>query len=181
LTLSYSLYLKRKLLIDVHVLAGLYTVRILAGGVAVGVVCSPWLLAFSMFLFLSLALVKRFADLGHLEGRADAASTGRGYQDTDRQVLACLGSASGLLCVLVLALYINSPQVEALYRTPAALWLLCPLIMYWVARMWIIAARGRMNADPVVFAVTDRVSFLVGACAGLVVFVASRHWAFLLP
>lgn len=174
-TLAYSLYLKRKLYIDVHVLAGLYTIRVLAGGTAVGVMCSAWLLAFSMFLFLSLALVKRYSELRRV-GRRKRATRGRGYRASDRQIIANLGTGSGLICALVLALYINSPQVGLLYSTPDALWLLCPLVMYWVGRIWLIAHRGRMDSDPVVFAIKDKMSYVVGVCGGAVIAVASYQW-----
>jgi 4-hydroxybenzoate polyprenyltransferase/phosphoserine phosphatase len=178
LTLAYSLFFKRKLLIDVHILAGLYTIRVLAGGVAIGVVCSPWLLAFSMFLFLSLALVKRFTELRQLRRRRCRTARGRGYRASDCQLIAALGACSGLMCVMVLALYINGPQVEILYGTPTVLWLLCPLLMYWVARVWLIAHRGKMTSDPVVFAIKDKVSYLVGLCSVAVVIAATCRWNF---
>src|SRR5262249_11982373 len=145
LTLAYSLYFKRKLLLDVHFLGGLYTIRVLAGAAATGVTCSAWLLAFSMFLFLSLALVKRFTESFHLEQQNLSSAAGRSYRASDAQALASLGTGSGFLCVLVLALYVNSPQVGALYPTPSALWLLCPLMMYWISRVWLIAYRGKME------------------------------------
>lgn len=178
LTLAYSLYLKRKLLVDVYALGALYTLRVLAGGAATGIVVSAWLLAFSMFLFLSLALVKRFAELRAMEPGAPKQAAGRGYLASDVQAIGSLGTASAFMCVLVLALYINSPQVGPLYREPAVLWLLCPLLMYWVSRVWVIAYRGQMDADPVVFALTDRVSYLVGLAAAAVIVVASVGWPF---
>jgi 4-hydroxybenzoate polyprenyltransferase/phosphoserine phosphatase len=176
LTLGYSLYFKRKLLVDVHFLGGLYTIRVLAGGAAAGIICSPWLLGFSMFLFLSLALVKRFAELRNLEQQQIEVAKGRGYQASDLQVVCNLGTASGFCCVLVLALYISSPQIEPLYKTPAALWMLCPLVMYWISRVWVVAHRGKMDVDPVVFALKDKVSYLVGACAALVISAARIPW-----
>ena len=179
-TVAYSLYLKRKLLLDVYALGVLYTVRVLAGGAATGVPVSAWLVAFSMFLFLSLALVKRFAEIQRLaqEG-AEGRAHGRNYRAADVQALSSLGTGSGFMCVLVLALYINSPQVLPLYRTPAALWLLCPLLMYWISRVWVLAFRGRMHSDPVLFALTDKVSYLVGLLAGVVMFVATLDWPML--
>jgi 4-hydroxybenzoate polyprenyltransferase len=177
LTLAYSLYFKKKPLLDVHVLGGLYTLRVLAGNAATGIAYSPWLLSFSLFLFLSLALLKRFAELRSLAEQKLTAAKVRGYLETDMPAIPSLGMGSAFLCVLVLALYINSPQVEALYRTPVILWLLCPLIMYWVSRMWLIAYRGKMDQDPVVFALKDRVSYVVGLCAGAVLLAATLSWS----
>lgn len=180
LTLAYSLYFKRKLLLDAFFLAGLYTIRVLAGGAATGIVCSPWLLAFSMFLFLSLALVKRFSELRDLRRTKSRSVRGRSYHTGDAIAISCLGTAGGFMAVLVLALYINSPQVQPLYPTPAILWLLCPLLMYWVSRVWVIAHRGRMYCDPVVFALKDKVSYLVGLLVLVVVLAASSDWPFIL-
>ncbi len=174
LTLSYSFYFKRKAILDVLLLALLYTVRIVAGGVAVGVVVSPWLLAFSMFFFLNLAYVKRFAELSALP--KESSLRARGYTSADLEGLADLGVASGYVSILVVALYINSPEVRTLYRVPEFLWLLCPLLVYWISRVWLLARRGEMHDDPVVFALRDRVSYLIGALAVLVGAAATRGW-----
>jgi len=176
ITLAYSTYFKRKLLLDVLVLAGLYTLRVIAGSAVIGVTCSPWLLAFSMFLFTSLAFVKRYADLVRAGSTDMLQGSGRGYLAMDRSIVANLGTTCGFLCVVILALYINSPQVETLYKTPIILWLLCPLLMYWISRVWVIAARERMESDPVVFALRDRISYGVGLCAALIIFSASFPW-----
>ena len=170
-TFSYSLYFKRQAIVDVLILAGLYTVRIVAGGVAVGVGVSPWLLAFSLFFFLSLAYVKRFTELRALPLEGSLRS--RGYSSSDLEGLADLGVASGYIAVLVIALYINSPEVRELYRTPEVLWLLCPLLVYWVSRVWLLARRGEMHDDPVVFALKDRNSYVVGVLAAVVAAVAA--------
>jgi len=176
LTLAYSFYFNLKLLLDVFFLGGLYTIRVLAGNAATGIAFSPWLLAFSMFLFISLAFVKRVAEVDK-HGQQDLLTTsGRGYRAIDKQTLVSLGTTSGQLCVLVLALSISSPQVELLYRTPILLWLLCPLVMYWVSRVWIITCRGRMDDDPVVFALRDGVSYIVGLCAAAVIVAATVAW-----
>jgi 4-hydroxybenzoate polyprenyltransferase len=172
LTLGYSARLKREAVLDVVVLAGLYTLRILAGGAAVGIEPSFWLLSFSMFMFLNLAIVKRFAELGVSEEQGESAAYGRGYLQSDSAVLLGLGPAAGFVAVLVLALYINSPEAVVLYRHPRLLWLLCPLILYWVMRVWFITTRGAMRDDPVVFAATDGVSLVVGASAIVVVLLA---------
>ena len=170
-TFSYSLYFKRKAIVDVLLLAGLYTVRIVAGGVAVGVAVSPWLLAFSLFFFLSLAYVKRFTELQALPLKSSLRS--RGYVSGDLEGLADLGVASGYISVLVVALYINSPEVRELYRTPTVLWALCPLLVYWLSRVWLLARRGEMHDDPVVFALKDRTSYIVGVLAAIVAVIAT--------
>jgi len=171
LTLSYSFYFKQVAIVDVLLLALLYTVRIVAGAVATGLTVSPWLLAFSMFFFLNLAFVKRFSELRALTGESSLRA--RGYTSDDLEGLADLGVASGYVSVLVVALYINSDAVTELYRTPALLWLLCPLLVYWVSRVWLLARRGQMHDDPVVFALRDRVSYAIGVLAAGVVALAA--------
>jgi 4-hydroxybenzoate polyprenyltransferase len=173
LTTAYSIYLKRIAILDVLLLAGLYTLRVLAGVAASHVRFSTWLLAFSMFLFLSLAFLKRFAELSELQGGASEAIEGRGYLRGDREWLGSMGGASGYLAVLVLALYINSEQVMALYRRPLVLWLICPLLLFWISRMWLLAHRGRIDQDPIVATVRDPVSYLVGALVALVLYAAA--------
>lgn len=174
LTLAYSLYLKRIAMLDVLVLAGLYTVRIIAGSAAIETGLSFWLLAFSMFLFLSLALVKRYTEVAAQSGNGQEQIKGRGYAASDAGLLATLGGASGYLSVLVLALYIDSTASAALYRHPQWLWLMCPLLLYWVSRVWIIAHRRAMNDDPVIFAVTDNVSRAVLVLCAIVALLAIR-------
>lgn len=172
LTLMYSFFLKGWVLLDAITLAGLYTLRIIAGAAAVTVPLSFWLLLFSVFLFLSLAFVKRFAELEGLRRQQRLRAAGRGYCVDDLPMLQSLGSASGYLSVLVLALYINSPEIQALYHQPKTIWLLCVLMLYWVSRVWMQAARGLMHDDPVVFALKDRVSLVIGALATITVLVA---------
>ena len=169
LTLAYSFVLKRIALLDTIVLAGLYTIRIIAGTLALRLGVSFWLLAFSMFLFLSLAMIKRYTELRLLLSAGDSRSAGRGYAVEDLPLVQSLGGASGYLAVLVLALYINSTASELLYRHPAVLWLLCPLLLYWISRAWLIAHRGDMHDDPVVFAVSDNTSRLLLALSVAVV------------
>ena len=168
-TLAYSFGLKRIAMLDTVVLAGLYTIRILAGTAALRIGVSFWLLAFSMFLFLSLAMIKRYTELDTLLKNGDTRSAGRGYAVDDLPLVQSLGSTSGYLAVLVLALYINSTASELLYRHPPVLWLLCPLLLYWISRAWLIAHRGNMHDDPVVFALTDRTSRLLLAIAVVIV------------
>ena len=159
-TFAYSLWLKRKLIIDVLTLAGLYTVRIIAGGAAASVMLSPWLLGFSMFLFLALAAIKRQAELTDqmVSGRESA---GRAYEVEDLPILRGMAIAAGQAAVLVLALYVSSDDVLVLYTRPWALWLIAPLLLYWLMRMVMKTHRGLMTDDPIVFAATDRVSLLI--------------------
>lgn len=171
-TLAYSFALKRVVMLDVVVLAGLYTVRIIGGAVAIGSGLSFWLLAFSMFIFLSLAMLKRYIELGLLLSNGEQRSSGRGYTVEDLPLIQSLGGASGYLAVLVLALYISSPESLALYSRPQWLWLLCPLLLYWVSRAWVIAHRGTMHDDPVVFAATDRTSQAIALLGGVVALCA---------
>ena len=167
-TLAYSWRLKRAVLLDVLVLAGLYTVRLIAGAAAAGVDISFWLLAFSMFLFFSLALVKRYSELLQMAQQDKPGVGGRGYYVGDLETLMHFGTTSGFMSVLVLALYINSTQVTALYSRPEAIWLLCPLMLYWITRIWMLTRRGQMHEDPVIFAIEDRRSHWL-ALAGLMV------------
>lgn len=171
-TTAYSTYLKRIAVLDVMLLAGLYTLRVLAGVAATEVRFSTWLLAFSMFLFLSLAFLKRYAELTGFEAGEKEMLSRRGYQRSDREWLGAMGGASGYLSVLVLALYINSEQVVVLYRTPLLLWLVCPLLLFWMSRMWLLAYRGRVDEDPIVAAVRDPASYVVGVLVGLVLLAA---------
>jgi 4-hydroxybenzoate polyprenyltransferase/phosphoserine phosphatase len=160
-TLSYSFYLKRLLLLDVLVLAGLYTHRILSGGIATGVKVSAWLLGFSMFFFTSLAFAKRYVELRALTG--DDKVKNRGYYRTDVAVVTSMGTASGYIAALVFVLYVDGPTVRAVYREPLLLWLILPVLLYWLGRLWLLAGRGRMQEDPVKFALKDPVSLLCGA------------------
>jgi 4-hydroxybenzoate polyprenyltransferase len=172
MTFAYSLWLKRRLIVDVMTLAGLYTVRIIAGAAAAGVVLSPWLLGFSMFLFLSLAAVKRQAELAD-QINSNRTSSGRAYEFDDLPVLRGIALSAAQASVLVLALYISSSDVQKLYSLPELLWLICPFLLYWSTRMVMKAHRGQMTDDPIVFAMTDRVSLLVIlACAVIVTFAA---------
>jgi 4-hydroxybenzoate polyprenyltransferase len=174
LTLAYSLWFKRRMVIDVITLAALYTSRIIAGGLAVMISPSFWLLAFSMFMFLSLALVKRYAELFQLRARSDdGMARGRGYNSDDLPMLAALGAASGYMAVLVMALYINEGHTTELYRHQEVIWLACPLLLTWISRVWMLAHRGQMNEDPVVFAIQDRVSLMIGALVALVFWAAT--------
>ncbi|MEM9315637.1 MAG: UbiA family prenyltransferase, partial [Pseudomonadota bacterium] len=155
-TLAYSFRLKRAALVDVLTLASLYTLRVIAGAAAVTVTPSFWLLAFSMFLFLSLAMVKRFTELLALREQNRNHAPGRGYSPVDVDTIAQFGSSSAYMAVLVLALYINSETVQDLYTQPELIWLLCPLLLYLLTRIWLMARRGEVDEDPVVFVIRDR-------------------------
>jgi len=173
-TAGYSAVLKRVMMLDVVVLALLYTLRIIAGTCAFEGNLTFWLLGFSMFIFVSLAFAKRYGEL--LETRSAGAiegPRGRGYVPGDLQMIASLGAASGYIAVMVLALYIQEPGTSALYRHPQLIWFACPLLLFWIGRTWMLTHRGQMHEDPVVFAITDRVSLLTGTLFGLIFALAA--------
>lgn len=172
-TTAYSFYLKRVLIVDVLVLAGLYTLRVLAGAAAVSVVVSPWLLTFSMFFFLSLAFIKRYAELRMMQDSQQTYANGRGYLADDTELIRSVGATSGYLSVLVLAFYINSREVVALYDHPMYLWFMGPFLLYWITRMWFLANRAEIKDDPIVFTVKDPASYVVGAVIAVVMIAAS--------
>ncbi len=174
-TQAYTLRLKHIPILDVAVLAGLYALRVIAGGFSAQAETSFWLLAFSCFIFFSLAIVKRLSELQIVE--VDSSNTSiqyRGYRTTDTPVLIGLGTASAMMGVLVLALYINSPTVTALYSSPRYLWLLCPIMALWLGRVWLITGRGEMHDDPVIFALRDRLSWLFFVLAGVFMVVGAN-------
>ena len=161
------------MMIDVVALAKLYTLRVIGGTVAIGAVPSEWILAFSMFIFTASALIKRYVELA---GRVDAGlpdPTNRNYRKSDLHVLAALAAASGFNAVTVFALYISSDTVHGLYRHPQALWLICPILLYWVGRALIMAERRLMDDDPIVFALKDWNSLLSFALIGIIMIAAA--------
>jgi 4-hydroxybenzoate polyprenyltransferase len=170
----YSLRLKGAVLIDVLLLAGLYTIRVIAGAAATGITPSMWLLAFSMFLFLSLALVKRYAELFALiSGDSDEERlSSRSYRREDLHILVSMGTASGYLSVLVLSLYIVSDEAAQHYSNSGLIWLICPLLLYWISRAWIVVGRHEMREDPLVWAVRDQISRWVAVIAAIIVLFA---------
>lgn len=172
LTFAYSFVLKSHALIDLVALASLYTLRIIAGAAAIMVVPSYWLLAFSMFIFLSLAALKRCSELQRQGALAEGGRTGRGYRSEDLPYLTSFGTSAGSAAVVILALYINSGETAGRYGTPEFLWLLCPLLVYWIGRMWIKTGRGEMHDDPIVFAAIDRGSQAT-AVLGMMLLVAA--------
>ena len=158
LTTLYSLHLKRRIALDICVLAGLYTMRIIAGGIATGITLSVWLLAFAIFLFLSLAAVKRQAELIDTTDRGEVLTPGRGYETGDLPIISMIALSAGYISVLVLMLYVNGPSVLTLYAHPEALWGICAVLLYWVTRLVMITQRGQMLDDPVIYATKDRAS-----------------------
>jgi 4-hydroxybenzoate polyprenyltransferase len=162
-TTAYSFYLKRLLLIDVVTLAGLYTIRVIGGAAAIAVPTSEWLLAFSMFIFLSLALIKRYSELA-LRLDADLPDpVNRNYRVNDLPVIASLAAAAGFCAVIVLSLYLSSETVHALYTHPSILWLACPIFLYWISRMLMLSHRRLVSEDPILFTMKDKVSWAAGA------------------
>ncbi len=171
-TISYSFWLKRVAVVDVVMLALLYMIRIVAGAVVTGIALSFWFTAVTLFLFLSLALVKRYAE-AHESRERQRAIAGRGYSGDDVHAILALGSAAGIGAVVLAATYIQSDAVAQMYAAPAALWPIIPLAFYWIANLWLKAGRGEMHDDPLVFALKDRSSLLAGALIVLVFIVAS--------
>jgi len=172
LTTAYSISFKRKMLVDVVVLAMLYTIRVIAGAIAISVPLSAWLLAFSMFMFLSLALMKRYSELALRIDHNLPDPSNRNYKLDDLAIVGCLAVSSGFNAVTIFALYINSSAVEQLYARPEVLWLVCPVLTYWIGRAMILAHRRMMNEDPIVFAIKDRVSLITGALIAALVLLA---------
>jgi 4-hydroxybenzoate polyprenyltransferase/phosphoserine phosphatase len=172
-TLSYSLYLKRVVLVDVVLLSGLYTLRLLAGSAATAIFISPWLAGFSVFLFLSLAIVKRFSELQNLRAAGQAVSNGRGYLLSDTEQMRAFGTASAYASVVVFSLYISGRDVTGLYAHPQRMWLITPIMILWISRVWLLASRGELDEDPVIFAVTDRMSLLLGFLAVCILLLAT--------
>jgi 4-hydroxybenzoate polyprenyltransferase/phosphoserine phosphatase len=171
-TLAYSLYLKRIVLVDVLVLSGLYTLRLLAGGAATRTPISHWLAGFAIFLFFSLAIVKRFAELENIRLTGTEVRNGRGYLMSDIEQIRSFGTASAFAAVVVFANYISSQDVTKLYHYPRNLWLIVPFMIFWLCRVWLLASRGELDEDPVAFALTDAVSLVIGAVVFLIVLLA---------
>jgi 4-hydroxybenzoate polyprenyltransferase len=173
-TLSYSFSIKSKLMADVVVLAWLYTHRVLAGGIATSIPISAWLLAFSMFMFCSLAFAKRYIELRQSLKKAGQLKS-RGYHTQDLEMVASMGPTAGYIAILVFCLYVESSAVKVNYQNPMVLWFVCPVLLYWISRVWFLAHRGNMQDDPVKFALTDRLSW---ACAVAIAVIAAlaRFW-----
>ena len=172
-SVAYSVFFKRFALVDIFVLAGLYGLRLLAGGVAVGLLLSPWLIAFNLFALLSLALIKRFVETSTAGSTGQNSLNGRGYVPSDSVALSGFGVASGFMAGVILALYIEDPRTQLLWSNPNALWAIVPLWLYWICHAWLQAHRLTISDDPVVFAITDRSSYTVGIALLVAVLIAS--------
>lgn len=175
MTTAYSFYLKQLVLVDIIVLAILYSVRVIAGGVATGLEVSQWLIGFSLFFFVSLACVKRFSELQGLKRREEGGAAGRGYLVGDLEQISQFGLSAGCVAVLVFALYITSADVARFYASPRVLWMICPLLLYWISRLWLLAHRGEVHEDPIVFALHDRVSYGIGGSALALLILAAQY------
>lgn len=173
-TTAYSMWLKRVVLLDVLILAGLYAVRVQAGAVAADVPLTPWLIAFALFLFMSLAFLKRYVEIRDAVESETSSIAGRGYVAGDATFVANAGPAMGYIAVLVFILYMNGPSVQGLYLHPLRLWLMVPVLVYWISRMWLIAQRGEMHDDPIVYTARDPHSYAVGLVTAAI--VASASW-----
>lgn len=177
LTCAYSWGLKRLILVDCLTLAMLYTLRIVAGAAAAAMALSFWLLAFSVFLFLSLAFVKRYAELQLQLLSGKQKVHGRGYLTSDAPLVQMLGITSGYAAVIVLALYLNSDAVLRVYRAPEFVWGAVPVMLFWISWVWMQAHRGKMHDDPLVFAVKDKSSMLAGLAFAIVLVLGSMDWS----
>jgi 4-hydroxybenzoate polyprenyltransferase len=175
LTMLYSFYLKKIALLDVFVLSSFYSFRILAGALITGTPLSQWFLAFSMFFFLSLAMAKRYSELLHAQDLVVAGNSGRGYHTGDRELLLSLGVGSSFSAVVIFSLYVHSQDVGLLYSSPEFLFLLCPIVLYWLSRTWLMAHRGELKEDPVTLAIRDPVSYGVALAAAAVIAASMIH------
>ncbi len=173
LTNAYSLYIKRLYLLDIMLLSGLYTIRIVAGAAAVSVFISPWLLALSIFIFFSLATMKRYTELKVMQEQNRTKTKGRGYYVDDLALLLGFGPSSGLIAVLIFILYVNSAEVIKLYDKPQMLLPIAGILMFWVLRLWFMAHRGKMTDDPIVYTAKDPVSYIVALIISILAIGAS--------
>ena len=173
-TTLYSFWLKRLVLIDVIVLAGLYTLRIIAGGAATETPVSTWLLMFSLCVFTSLAFLKRYTELRDTVEREGRTISGRGYRVGDAHFVLIAGTAIGYLAVFVFAFYLSGTDVTRLYAHPTRLWAMVPVLLYWISRMWLKAHRGEMHDDPIIFALRDRATYILGVIMVVIFVVAGQ-------
>ena len=172
LSLAYSFALKRYPIVDVVVLSAFYAIRVLAGGAAGNVEVSDWLMAFCTFFFICLALLKRYADLRHLAAQG-ATAGGRGYVADDADLLRSIGVSCGMIAVLVFALYLDSERVKLLYASPRLMWLIAPLLLYWISHMWLLAHRGTVEDDPIIVAAKDVPSYIVAVLVAAIALAAA--------
>jgi 4-hydroxybenzoate polyprenyltransferase len=175
LTMLYSLYFKKIALLDVFVLSSFYSFRILAGALISATPLSQWFLVFSMFFFLSLAMAKRYSELVHAGDLVRAGNSGRDYRTGDRELLLSLGVGSSFSAVVIFSLYVHSQDVLLLYSSPEFLFLLGPIVLYWLSRTWLLAHRGELREDPVTLAIRDPVSYGVAVICALVIAASMIH------
>jgi 4-hydroxybenzoate polyprenyltransferase len=175
LTMLYSFYFKKIALLDIFVLSSFYSFRILAGALISGTPLSQWFMAFSLFFFLSLAMAKRYSELLHASDLVMTGNSGRGYHAGDRELLLSLGVGSSFSAVVIFSLYVHSPDVRLLYSSPEFLFLLCPIVLYWLSRTWLLAHRGELKEDPVTLAIRDPVSYAVAVAAAFVIAGSMIH------
>lgn len=168
----YSLFLKRLALVDMFVLSGFYVIRVLAGGAAAAVPISPWMLAFSLFFFLSLGASKRFVELSNLKSRGVERAKGRDYAISDRIPIGMFGVSAGYISIVIFTLYLSSLEIGTLYQSPERLWGMMPVLLYWISRLWLLAFRGSLHEDPVVFAFKDITSYITLSLCALFVFAS---------
>jgi 4-hydroxybenzoate polyprenyltransferase len=168
----YSAYFKKIVLHDVFILAMLYSTRVIAGGIVTNIPISFWLISFSTFMFLSLAFVKRYAELMKINDKPGLKDYGREYITADLTLLQIMGIASGFLSVVVFSLYIYSPEVSHLYSHPKILWGISLLFLFWISNIWVITNRGKMTDDPIVFAIKDITSYFIFLIIGLIIFLS---------
>lgn len=166
--IAYSVRFKKEPVLDVFILAGLYVIRVLAGGYAIGIPISTWFLAFAMFLFLSLAFVKRYTELFLMKG----SLAGRGYIAGDDRWMPAIGISSGYMAVLVLALYVNAPEVARLYARPTLLWWLCPVLLFWMTRLWFRASREILHDDPLIETLRDPMTYILGGLSMAIMYAS---------
>ncbi len=172
LAIAYSLFFKKLVIGDVMVLAGLYTIRIIAGADAIGVPMSYWLLTFGVFIFFSMAMVKRYTELD-LHGLIDNKGiNGRGYTVADKEWIRNLGAVSGLISIFVFMLYMQSREITALYNFPERLWLICPIFLFWIGRVWLLTYKGQLPDDPIVFALKDPTTYVIGILTLMIMWIA---------
>ena len=173
MTCLYSFALKRIFLVDVATLATLYALRVAAGAEAIEVVTTNFLIAFSLCFFLGLALVKRVTELVNLQTQATEAVSGRAYRRSHEPLLSVIGGLASVMAVVVFAFYINAPATTRLYGSPLILWLICPLLIVLLGRIWRLARAGRLHEDPVLFAVEDRFSQSIMLATGVLIWLAA--------
>lgn len=169
----YSFYLKKVMIMDIIMLSGLFTVRLIAGSVLANISFSAWLVEFSIFFFFSLATIKRYSELLALKDTNKTSIKRRGYKVSDIDMIRNFGIISGYLSVLIIALYVNSNEVIRLYSRPELLWIISPILLLWISRIWLIAHRGELNEDPIVFTVKDPVSWVIGIISVIIIIGAA--------